>query len=310
MTRRNIGGWTVFLALASASVAAAQSSRSGPDIYTASSTHGPYALEAMSLQQMPDGYVPIKFDEPVWVVGYSTKVGGVAEQPSRELHCHTMMMTRERWLEFPVAGQPFRGLYSDGYTSSLTLPPGFGIYFEAGEQLDFMPMFNNRDPSKTEASLGVEIHFIRAEEVEGLVPLYSAVAAVDDSKVYMVPPGGNVREKEFRLPYQGEIHAMGVHVHPYGRSVELINLARDSEVVWRAVGALDDQGRLVSMPFYSRRVGYAFGPEDRFLLRATYDNPTDVEQDAMAGIFMFFSTEDGKPPVYQRPADAESLHHH
>jgi len=38
-------------------------------------------------------------------------------------------------------------------------------------------------------------------------------------------------------------------------------------------------------------------PGQRFLLRATYDNVTDQEQDAMAGLFMFYSTPDGKPPA-------------
>jgi hypothetical protein len=267
-----------------------------PSIYTYTQTYGPYGLQADTLQQMPAGLVPLKFDEPVWVVGYSTAIHSPSELPSRELHCHSLMMGWDEWTHMPNAGQPFKGVFSDGYTPSLRFPMGFGIYFDAGESVDLMPMFNNRQSSGLEAELEVSIDFIRAADLPGgLTPLYSAIAAIDDSRLYMVPPGTSTREREFQLSYHGVLHAAAIHIHPYGDKVELVDLGRGT-VVWSAIGKRGKDGRLLEMPVLSSSAGYPFGPEDRFLLRATYENPTDVEQDAMAGLFLFFSTEDGKLP--------------
>ncbi|MEE8524556.1 MAG: hypothetical protein V3T72_11545 [Thermoanaerobaculia bacterium] len=270
-----------------------------PPIHTYTQTYGPYDLEADALQQMPAGLVPVKFDQAVWVVGYTTEITSSSELPSRDLHCHTMMMGWDEWTHMPATGQPFKGVFSDGFTPSLRFPEGYGIYFEAGEEIELMPMFNNRQPSGIAAEIAVSIDFIPAAEApEGLQPLYSAVAAIDNSRMYMVPPGASTREREFQLPYHGEMHAIGVHIHPYGDKVEVLNLTRGTKV-WTAVGKRDDDGRLLGMPFLSSTEGYRFGPEDRFVLRATYENSTDVEQDAMTGLFIFFSTEDGKMPVLQ-----------
>ena len=107
--------------------------------------------------------------------------------------------------------------------------------------------------------------------------------------------GEDLREREFRIPYAGTIHAMGVHIHPYGREIALINKSRD-ETVWSSVGNVGPDGQLIDMPFYSNAEGYRFSSEDRFAIRARYFNPTEVEQDAMAGLFIFFATEDGKLP--------------
>lgn len=296
-----IAGSSVVLAALSFGAAFAETAER-PPIYTYTQTYGPYGLQADTLQQMPAGLVPVTFEEPVWVVGYSTEIHSPSELPSRELHCHSLMMGWDEWTHMPAAGQPFKGVFSDGYTPSLVFPMGYGLYFEAGEALDLMPMFNNRQPSELEAELAVSIDFIRAAEAPaGLTPLYSAIVAIDDSRLYMVAPGKSTREREFQLPYHGEIHAIGIHIHPYGDQVEIFNQSRGTKV-WTAVGRRDEDGRLQRMPFLSSPEGYRFGPEDRFLLRATYDNPTDVEQDAMAGLFIFFSTEDGKLPIIEGSA--------
>ncbi len=270
-----------------------------PAIYTHTTTYGPYDLKADTLQQMPAGLVPLSFDEPVWVVGYSTEITSDGERPSRELHCHTVMMEWDEWSHLPAIGQPFKGVFSDGYTRQVILPPGYGIYFDAGETIDLMPMFNNRQSDSFSAEMSVSVHFLRAAEAPpDIIPLYSTIIAIEDSRLYMVPPGISSREVRFQLPYYGEMHAIGVHIHPYGHQIEVLNETRGNQV-WNAVGKRGDDGRLLEMPFLSTAEGYPFGPEDRFLLRATYDNSSDVEQDAMAGLFIFFSTEDGKMPVIE-----------
>ncbi len=63
-------------------------------------------------------------------------------------------------------------------------------------------------------------------------------------------------------------------------------------------------------PFFGGKVRRETG---RYLLRATYDNPTQQPQDAMAGLFILFSTQDGRMPLPTTPAaentEADSGHH-
>jgi hypothetical protein len=205
----------------------------------------------------------------------------------------------------PEAGTAFRGVFSDGFTRRIQLPRGYGLFYDAGEEISVIPMFNNRSGSVLDASMSIRVDFVRADELpQQLIPLYSTTVSVANPHLYMVPPGTNIREQEFSLPYKGTIQAMGVHIHPYGRSIELINQST-GESVWKAIGSYSEDGQLIEMPFFSTSQGYSFGPEDRFLLRAIYQNPTEVEQDAMAGLFIFFATEDGLAPAHDLPDSAD-----
>ena len=289
---RRLGRSFVFLLAAATSAALA----AGPRVYTSTSQLGPYDLGADQLQQMPAGILPFAFEESVWVLGYSTAVvDAEGNELSNELHCHTMLMTP--MTGSPRKGQPFKGFFSDGYTTSMVLPQGFGLYFGGGEQLELMPMFNNRDVGGLSAGMAISVDFVRAEDLETpLKPLFTRIAAIDDSGLYMVPPGEDVRETEFSFPYSGAVHAMGVHIHPYGRSLEMIH-KNSGKTVWKAIGSVGEDEKLIEMPTFSSSEGYGFSPQDRFIIRARYYNPTDTEQDAMAGLFIFFSTEDDSMPV-------------
>ena len=277
-------------------------SSAGVRVFSSEQVLGPYSLNGEGLQQMPGGVIPLEFEEAVWILGYSTKiVDDEGSELGRDLQCHSMMVSPldESWKGSAHNGTPFEGFFSDGFTPKLILPQGFGVFLDDGESLELSPMFNNRSPDPVSASMKVTVDFVRQRDLtEPLRPLFATVGTVTDPFLYMVPPGEDVRERQYRFPYAGVIHAMGVHIHPYGRSFELINLTR-GETVWLADGTHGEDGRLTEMPFYSSATGYSFTPEDRFLLRATYYNPTDVEQDAMAGLFFFFSTIDDKLP--QRP---------
>ena len=57
----------------------------------------------------------------------------------------------------------------------------------------------------------------------------------------------------------------------------------------------------------TNRDGYPIRRGDRYRLQATYDNPTSVEQDAMAGVFVFFATADGKMPPHLPEEQAQAV---
>ena len=49
------------------------------------------------------------------------------------------------------------------------------------------------------------------------------VETTSSAQLYWVDPGVDERVVDVRFQYPGRIHFMGVHIHPYGESIELYN---------------------------------------------------------------------------------------
>ncbi len=258
-------------------------------VKTVIQNYGPFNLESQTLQQMQSaGQLP--FEEDHWLVGYRVEMTDPAgETLDRELMCHTFFGSRIPKHDFH---DELRGIFSDGYTEEIRLPPGFGIFFKAGENAVWLPMFNNRNPERANASMKVTLELVPARKLPGgLKELNTTFQSVQMPHLYYVPPKKqDTRETSFLLPFVGKIHAMGTHLHPYGVSIELINVTRD-ESVWKAVGTRDEDGKLVEMPVYSSPEGYPVQAKDLFKLVAVYDNPTEQPVDAMAGVFILYAPD-------------------
>ena len=260
-------------------------------VETLEHTYGPFSLKAGALQQVPP-VMEMRFPEALWLVGYRTEMLDAAGKPvSREFQCHTLFGSS---MPQPHSNDDVVGLFSDGYTPGLTMPAGYGLYFEAGEKMVWNPMFNNRNSEPQAAAMRLELDVIRARNLkQPLKPLrttFRTIRAPGD--LYFVAPGKDVRETSFEMPFSGTIHVIGTHIHPYGVSIELTNLTRGT-TVWTAMGSRDTAGRLVQMPVYQAETGYAVKRNERFRLTAVYDNPTRGKVDAMAGVFILYSPETG-----------------
>lgn len=251
--------------------------------------YGPFELKGKGLQQVPP-ILEFTFPEDLWLVGYATGLIDKSGNPlPREFQCHTFLGTN---MPAHHSREEVTGIFSDGYTPQLDLPPGFGIFFKAGEKILWNPMFNNRNAETAVASMRLTLSVVRARNLGGmrLTSLSTTFRTIQDpTDLYFVPPGEDVRETTFKLPFKGKIHAIGTHIHPYGVSIELINLTR-KESVWKAIGKRDKAEKLVSMPVYSNVEGYSVDSNDEFKLVAVYQNPTKVPVDAMAGVFVLFAT--------------------
>jgi hypothetical protein len=251
--------------------------------------YGPFELHAESLQQVPP-VMEFTFPEDLWLVGYEIGLIDRAGNPlPREFQCHTFLGTS---MPAHHSHEEVTGIFSDGYTSKLNLPSGFGIFFRAGEKIIWNPMFNNRNSQRAVASMRLTLDTVRARNLGGLKlkALNTTFRTIQDpTDLYFVSPGKDIRETTFKLPFNGKIHVIGTHIHPFGISIELVNLTRN-ESVWLAVGERDRNDRLVSMPVYSSREGYSVKSEDNFKLVAIYQNPTQQPVDAMAGVFILYST--------------------
>jgi hypothetical protein len=236
--------------------------------------HVPYAMK------------DFQFDERVWVVGYKTEiVDKRAGNPRENYLCHTFFADQR------VAqhnDDELLGVYSDAFTPEVLLPDGFGIPLAAGDRLHWMPMFNNR----TEESVGVEmkvvVTLIRNRDLQKpLKPLYASLRSVQVPHLFFVPPGKDERQSTFVLPFNGRIHFLGTHIHPYGVSVELFNVSRN-ELVWRGKREKQPDG---PMQVYSSTNGYPVTAGETYRVTSVYDNPNKNNVDAMAGLFMLYSRD-------------------
>jgi hypothetical protein len=101
------------------------------------------------------------------------------------------------------------------------------------------------------------------------------------------------RTRVFDAPRSGRVHAIGGHIHPYGRHLELIREST-GELLHRAV--LDGSVPLAEqrLSLYSSREGFYVEKGETLRMNALYENPNEHLIDAMGGFFIFFDPN-GKP---------------
>jgi hypothetical protein len=132
----------------------------------------------------------------------------------------------------------------------------------------------------------VVLTVIRAKDLKKpLKPLYASLRSVQTPHLFFVPPGKDVRELTFELPFNGSIHFLGTHLHPYGVSIELYNVSRH-EQVWKGKRKSGSDG---PMEVYSNPAGYAVQAGETYKITTVYENPGAEKIDAMAGLFMLYS---------------------
>ena len=242
-------------------------------------------LESGTLaHHLPAAMKNLRFEEPVWVIGYKASIVDTQGKTPRENYlCHTFLAD-QRVDQHPE--NELKGFYSDAFTPEVRLPDGFGILFSPNDSLHWMPMFNNRGDQPVRVAMKVALTLIRGKDLKKpLQPLYASLRSVQVPHLFFVPPGRDERTVTFTLPFEASIHFLGTHLHPYGASVELFNISRN-ELVWegRRTGGPESP-----MEVYSSVKGYAIHAGETFRIKAIYDNPAEEKIDAMAGLFMLYA---------------------
>lgn len=242
-------------------------------------------LEPGSLaHHVPYAMKDLRFGERVWVIAYRTEVLEKSGRKPRENYlCHTFLADQR------VAQRQddeLRGIYSDAFTPEIRLPDGFGIPFSPDDRLHWMPMFNNRTGESVGVVMKVTVTLIREKDLKKpLKPLQASLRSVEVPHLFFVPPGKDERQTTFTLPFNGAIHFLGTHIHPYGASIELYNVSR-GEPVWMATRETHPDG---PMPIFSSPGGYQVRAGEIYRITSIYQNPTGEKIDAMAGLFMLYS---------------------
>lgn len=225
-----------------------------------------------------------RFAEKVWVIGYATELTDSNGKIPRENYlCHTFLSDQR--VDQHEDGE-IKGIYSDAFTPEVWMPDGYGIPVLPGENLHWMPMFNNRGEAAVRVSMRIRLVVIRERDRKTAIePLYASLRSVQTPHLFFVEPGRDRRESTFQMPFDGRLHFIGTHLHPFGVSMELRNVTRE-ERVW--IGNRKG-GPESPMEYYSSQQGYRFRAGESFRVESTYDNPLKRKIDAMAGIFILYS---------------------
>ena len=227
-----------------------------------------------------------RFGEKVWVLAYQTSiVDPKGKEPKENYLCHTFFSDQrvDQHQE-----NELKGIYSDAFTPEVKLPEGYGLPLGPEDSLHWMPMFNNRGELAVRVAMKVVLTVIRDRDLrKPLQPLYASLRSVQVPHLFFVPPGHDERQVSFELPFNGRIHFLGTHIHPYGVSIELYNASR-KERVW--IGTRQG-GPYSAMTTYSSTEGYAVLAGESYRINAVYDNPSQNKIDAMAGLFMLYSRD-------------------
>jgi hypothetical protein len=245
-------------------------------------------LDAGVLAFHPDRAMrDFRFAEPVWIIGYETEVLDAENAPARENYlCHTFFGD-QRVTQHD--DREMLALYSDAFTPEVHLPDGFGVRLAAGDSLHWMPLFNNRQEQPARIRMKAVLFLIREKDrAKPMRQLYSTLRSVNLPHLFFVKPGRHEFKKSFEASFDGHLHFMGTHMHPYGVFMEIYDVTHD-RLVWRSTRKTDGAGQMTAMDTFSSESGYAVSAGDRFRITAVYDNPTGAPIDAMAGLFISYS---------------------
>ena len=210
----------------------------------------------------------------------------VARAPD-DIHCHAFFSNTRL---FQDDGQLYTGLFTDGFTPVVDIPEGFAIPIEKGKRMLFAPMFNNRRPDGRKARMRLNIDYVPdSEKTRNYRPLRAfTISVVIRPDLYWVEPGKiDERSRVIESPFEGRVHLVGAHLHPYGEYVELIREKTHKVLVTCRMHTADklEDARL---SVYSSTEGFYVVRGEKLRVTTVYDNKTDEKIDAMGGMVLMY----------------------
>jgi hypothetical protein len=109
---------------------------------------------------------------------------------------------------------------------------------------------------------------------------------------WVVPPGRHeyrtLVTDQLALPFDSTVHFIGVHVHPHSESLELRDLTTGETVFKSYQQNHPDRLGLAQVDYFSSEAGVPIYQDHHYEMISTYDNPTDRDGDAMAGMYIYY----------------------
>lgn len=135
-------------------------------------------------------------------------------------------------------------------------------------------------------------------------PLTVSEAGVAQTGHWHVPPGKHVYRHKVEgldrmIPADTRAHYIAAHLHPFGTSLELVDLTT-GETVFRSVAEnIPDRIALREITHYSSVEGKPIYRDHEYEIIATYDNTTDEDVDSMAVMYLYLAgtRDEATPPL-------------
>jgi hypothetical protein len=118
---------------------------------------------------------------------------------------------------------------------------------------------------------------------------------------WVVPPGRHEYRtrvtKTMHIDYDTTIHFIGVHVHPYSQSLTLRDLTAGQSLYTSHQVNYEDHKGVKTSDYFSSEEGIPVYADHEYELVSVYDNPTDQDSDAMAGMFIYYLDHSFRRPL-------------
>jgi hypothetical protein len=223
--------------------------------------------------------------------------------------------------------------------SKIEFPPGFGIPASSAEPFMLQSqVLNLREENiGTEVRHRVKTEFVADSKVEGeMVPLslidFGIALKVSDPQAgerpedplscatdaggqptahnskgdditshWVVNPGPETRRTYLGKPFPEDstIHYISIHMHPYAKSLELVDLTAKKSVYKALCRGTEDQAGLAEVDYYSSVEGLPVYKDHHYELVSHYDNTSDKPQTAMAFMFTYVKDIQFKKPNHE-----------
>lgn len=119
---------------------------------------------------------------------------------------------------------------------------------------------------------------------------------------WMVKPGYEKRETVVgkMFPLDTTAHYIGVHMHNFGKSLELYDLTADRTVFKSICTPTPDGKGLAETTYYSSEEGLKVYKDHQYKVISEYDNTSDQESTAMAFVFVYIHN-----PHFEKPTSEQ-----
>lgn len=235
-----------------------------------------------------------------WMRGFKSGVEDAAGNPlpKRLMHHMIGMNYSRRQALYPAIER----LWGAGQeTADATIPATIGVPMKPGMDLGFYIMWHN-ESGKDIDGVYMTMTLLYSPKNQNprpieVLPLYmDANLTVGGSDTYDLPPGHSEKAYEFTFPLDGRLLGYGGHLHDYGVSVRLEDVA-SGKVIARVRAARDKNGMVSgvsrSLPGVSG-AGLKLKAGRVYRLVGEYDNTSGkyLKNGAMAHITGIFAPDD------------------